>query len=77
MNREDVLNCYVWTEGPCFRCARTQAPTTLLGRIDTPAGSVYDIAAFQECVLVHEEERARLARRLGRAFEPGHLGRGD
>lgn len=75
MNREDVLNRYVWTEGDCFRCARPHVPVTLLGHIDTPIGVAYDISACQECVLVLEGERERLALRVGRPFKPGRLGR--
>lgn len=77
VNREDVLNCYVWTEGSCFRCARSRLPVTRLGRIDTPAGVAYEISACHECVLALERERERLARRRGLAFEPGHLGRSN
>lgn len=75
MDREDVLNRYVWTEGPCFRCAQVRPSVTPLGHIDTPAGMAYDISACQDCVLVLEEEREAFARRLGRPFEPGQLGR--
>lgn len=75
MDREDVLNRYVWTSGSCFRCARLGVLVTDLDLIQTPAGATYVIRACQECVLALEDERQRAARRAQRTYEPGGLGR--
>lgn len=75
MTRDEILALYQWATGSCFRCARTDLPTTLLGEIDTPIGTHYEVRACKDCILDLEMEQLRLAERRGREYVPGQLGK--
>ncbi|MEU1663519.1 hypothetical protein ABZ547_07885 [Streptomyces sparsogenes] len=77
MDRREILALYEWAPGNCFRCARTDTPTTHLDELDPPAGGHYEARVCEECVLELEDERRRYAERVGSEYKPGRLGPGE
>lgn len=74
MDDEEILSLYEWTNGTCFRCARTDLDTTRIRQIDTPIGVHYDVRACRDCILDLEAQRKRHAERTGHKYVPGQLG---
>ncbi len=75
MDRGEILSLYAWATANCFRCAKTDTPTTLLAEITPPAGNRYEVRVCERCVLELEDERRRYAERTRREYKPGRLGR--
>lgn len=73
-SEDEILACYSWATGTCFRCARLDVATTRMAWIIPRSGEAYDVRACQHCVLDLEAARRRLAARRGEEYEPGRLG---
>lgn len=76
MNRQQILDLYLWTPGVCFRHpAEGEMPTTRVGVVHAVVGE-REVRACKTCVLAIEDARRETARRAGSEYEPGHVGEG-
>lgn len=74
MDRQQILDLYSWELGVCFRHpGKGQVPTTHVETIRPAGGGMYDVRACEDCVVEMEEQRAGVARRQGRQYQPGAL----
>jgi hypothetical protein len=75
MTPDEILACYPWSIGVCFRCGNRDLFVTPMDEVVTPRGDRYELAACGSCILQLEEERRRFAERRGFPYQPGTLGR--
>lgn len=72
-NDSSIIDLYDWETGACFRCARTNLPTTHLHALQVENGDIYQIRACETCILQLEADRRRAAERCGQSYRPGRL----
>lgn len=77
MTDDEILNCYSWATGSCFRCAAEDVQTALVALLRPATSPPVQIRACSRCLLVMEAERRLAAARAGRPYEPGRIGAED
>lgn len=76
MERQQILDLYVWDEGVCFRHPGDgPVPTTPVKILKPRDAGRHEVRACRACVIAMEDIRREDARRAGREYEPGHLGK--
>ncbi|MGW6531503.1 hypothetical protein [Streptomyces venezuelae] len=75
MDRQQILDLYVWAHGVCFRHpVKGVVPTVLVGVVHPRANSERQVRACDDCVIALEDIKREQAAREGSDYQPGSLG---
>lgn len=75
MERQQILDLYVWEDDVCFRHpSKGCVPTAVIGVVHPRAESEREVRACADCVIAIEDAKRERAQRVGSEYRPGPAG---